>query len=87
METILNEILSELRASRSNQKAILTTEEAAVYLGMRVSYLHKLTSNRKIPHRKPNGGKLYFLREELDKWVTDAVVPTKEQIINSKSNI
>lgn len=50
-------------------KKMLTTDEAAEYLGVTKSYLYKLTSNLKIPHYKPSGKMCYFKREELDEWM------------------
>jgi excisionase family DNA binding protein len=46
--------------------APLTLGEAAAYLGMARAYLYKLTSQGRIPHYKPAGGKLYFTLEDLD---------------------
>ena len=50
-------------------KPYLDTQEAAVYLGISVSYLHKLTMQRAIPFYSPVGRRLYFKREELDEWI------------------
>jgi excisionase family DNA binding protein len=46
--------------------APLTLSEAAAYLGLARSFLYKLTSQGKIAHFKPAGGKLYFKLEDLD---------------------
>lgn len=51
------------------QKQILTFREALDYLDVSKSFLYKLTSSRKITFLKPNGGKIYFQKEELDKWI------------------
>lgn len=50
-------------------KEVLTFKEACIYTGMKKSYMYKLTSSGKIPHSKPQGGKLYFSRSELEKWL------------------
>lgn len=47
---------------------MLTTKEAADYLGFRVSYLHKLMMRRVIPYYKPAGKLCFFDIEELDNW-------------------
>ena len=44
----------------NNVKSVLTIDEAAEYMGLKKSYLYKLTSERRIPHFKPNGKKIYF---------------------------
>ena len=47
---------------------LLTTEEAAVFLGMTVDGLRGLTHRKLIPYYKPNGKNMYFDREELVAW-------------------
>jgi len=53
-----------------HQKEILSTKEALVYLDVSASFLYKMTSNRAITFSKPNGGKLYFKKSDLDDWMT-----------------
>lgn len=57
-------------------KKILTSEEAAAYIGISQSALYKLTSNRQIPHYKPRGKMCYFNREELERWLQQNRVDT-----------
>lgn len=47
-------------------KTILSTEEAAEFLGIKPSYLYKLTSCKKIRYFKPQGKLLYFKKEDLE---------------------
>ena len=51
------------------QKEILSFREALIYLDISESLLYKLTSNRAITFSKPNGGKLYFKKTDLDSWM------------------
>ena len=67
-------------------KKVLTTEEAARYLGVSISYLYKLTMQRRIPHSKPLGKKCYFDREELEQWLLTNKVATSEQIEKEAKN-
>jgi excisionase family DNA binding protein len=46
--------------------APFTLGEAALYLDLSRSFLYKLTSQGKIAHFKPTGGKLYFKLADLD---------------------
>lgn len=48
---------------------MLDFEESISYLGISRSSLYKLSSQRKIPHTKPNGKKLYFMKSDLDNWL------------------
>lgn len=50
-------------------KEELTTNEAALYLGMSVSTLYKKTMNNELPFYKPSGRHLYFKRQELREWM------------------
>lgn len=50
-------------------KEVLTSDEAARYMGMSKSYLYKLTMNQQIPHYKPTGKLCYFNRRELEQWL------------------
>ena len=50
-------------------KAVLTSDEAARYMGISKSYLYKLTMRREIPHFKPMGKVCYFNRVELEQWL------------------
>jgi excisionase family DNA binding protein len=54
-----------------NPKEILTTSEAAEYLGRSDGAIRNLVLRRAIPYRKP-GGRLTFLRSELDEWIDTA---------------
>jgi len=46
-------------------KDLIGAQEAADFLGMKLSYLYKLVMLRKIPYYKPRK-KLYFKRSELE---------------------
>lgn len=76
-------------------KEVLTTDEAAKYMGIKVSYLYKLTMRGEIPHYKPNGKMCYFKRTELEQWLLTNPVSTTADIadkaekycMTNKSNI
>lgn len=50
-------------------KEVLTSDEAAIYMGISKSYLYKLTMRKEIPHYKPMGKMCYFNRLELEEWL------------------
>jgi len=50
-------------------KAVLTTEEAAMYLGITTGHLYRMVRKFNIPHTRPTNGKIYFSKEELDRWI------------------
>jgi len=52
----LNEVANLVTANIiSTTKEVLTSEEAAKYMGISKSYLYKLTMRQQIPHYKPMG--------------------------------
>lgn len=50
-------------------KTMLTTDEAAEYMGISIHTMYKLSSNMSVPTYKPGGKMCYFKREELDEWM------------------
>ena len=61
-------------------KEVLTSDEAARYLGISKSYLYKLTMKQAIPHYKPMGKMCYFNRMELESWLQSNRVATADEI-------
>lgn len=61
-------------------KEVLTSNEAAQYMGISKSYLYKLTMRQQIPHFKPMGKMVYFNRLELEQWLQNNRVTTNDEI-------
>ena len=61
-------------------KEVLTSDEAARYMGISKSYLYKLTMLRKIPHYKPMGKMCYFNRMELEQWLQSNRAATDKEL-------
>lgn len=61
-------------------KEVLTSDEAAKYMGVSKSYLYKLTMRQQIPHYKPMGKMCYFNRLELEQWLQSNRVATFTEI-------
>lgn len=75
------------------QKEVLTSEEAARYLGVSKSCLYKWTMTRQIPHYKsPTGKMCFFNRQEVEAWMQTNRVATDEELerqalkLNKKGN-
>lgn len=85
------EQIHELAATFAEQvafvnKEVLTSDEAARYLGVSKSTLYKWTMNRTIPHFKPAGKICYFNRSELEAWMQSRRIST-EQELNEKAQM
>ena len=76
LEAIKN-LLAEVQGS---PKEVLTSDEAARYMGISKSYLYKLTMRQQIPHYKPMGKMCYFNRLELESWLQSNRVATADEI-------
>ena len=63
-----------------NTKEVLTTDEAASYMGVSKSYLYKLTMEKRIPHYKPMGKTCFFNRKEMEMWLQANRVATDEEL-------
>ncbi len=87
----INELIAKVAAERSGivneittnitnlYKEVLTTDEAARYMGVSKSNLYKLTMTKQIPHYKT--GKLcYFNRQELERWLQSNRIATGEEL-------
>lgn len=61
-------------------KSVLTSDEAARYLGVTKSCLYKWTMDRVIPHYKPTGKMCYFDRVELENWLRNNRIATHEEM-------
>jgi len=64
-------------------KQYLSATEAGRFIGRSAGAIRNLVSRRKIPYRKA-GGRLLFIRSELEEWVDLSPGMTMEEI--SKSN-
>ena len=83
IETLLAAILSELEQlpfKITPQKSVMDIEEFCSYSGTSRRYAYRLTSENRVPHYKPNGKKIFFKRDEVDKWLTRGRVSTAEEI-------
>ena len=83
----LNEVANLVTANIiSTTKKVLTSEEAAKYMGISKSYLYKLTMRQQIPHYKPMGKMCYFNRIELEEWLQNNRIATDDEITQKANN-
>lgn len=85
MENLTNEGNFQI-AQNVQQKEILSFREALVYIDASESLLYKLVSNRVITYSKPNGGKLYFKKADLDDWMTKNELKSTRVLENEINN-
>lgn len=80
IEAIEQMIVQKFDELKTITKPFLTVEELTSYLGVKTSYIYKMTHNREIPFYKPGGKMVYFNREEIDEWVLSQRVATADEI-------
>ena len=68
-------------------KEVLTSQEAARYMGISLSHLDKLTMRQEIPHYKPMGKLCYFNRHELEEWLQTNRINTGAEAQKSRMRI
>lgn len=61
-------------------KEILSVNEACLYMDISKSYLYKLTHTRLLAFSCPAGKKIYFKKEDLDKWMLKNRRPSIDEI-------
>jgi hypothetical protein len=76
--SLRNHIKNDRNMEQTNQ--LISTAEAAKFLGIKVSYLHKLMMRRVIPYYKPNGKLCFFDKAELEAWMKNVRVASQAEL-------
>lgn len=76
---LLEKIYSKISEIEIAGREVLTSKQAAKYLGVSMSNLYKLTSGNRIGYYK-NAKFIYFKRSELDAWMLQNKVKSKDEI-------
>lgn len=58
---------------------VMNVEEASAFLNLSITAIYDKTSKKLLPHKK-RGRRLYFLRSELEQWILDGHVKTRQEI-------
>ncbi len=80
LDEIKQELVQIRQGDSSLNKQILNFEETTKYLNVSHSHLYKLTSQKKIPHYKPNGKRIYFDKKMLEDWLRNNYQYTQDDI-------
>lgn len=79
MKTMEEKIDQILIYSLLAAKNVLTLEDTALLTGLSKSHLYRLTCTHQIPYYKPNGKQIYFDRVELEAWMKQNRVATRQE--------
>lgn len=86
-ENFTSDLYSNLAKQMLAQKKVLNTEELVIYTGLSQTTIHRLTTQRKIPHSQPLGRKLFFDREKIDEWLLSKPRKSTDEIVEEASSI
>lgn len=75
----LHSIEQKLEEQNMQQKVLLNSREASIYLGISLQHLYRMTGRRELPHYNALG-KNFFNRNELDEWLQRNRRATKEEV-------
>ena len=78
-------ISSQVVTHKNNESEIMTIDEASALLSIAKPTIYGYTSSRNIPHFK-KGKRLYFIKEDLLKWVQEGKIKTTKEIENDATN-
>ena len=82
------DILIQIRDLLLSQSEIWTINTFCAYTGYEKSYVYKLTSQRKIPHHKPSGGKtITFKKADVLEFMTANRIKTRGEISTEAEQI
>ena len=62
------------------ERDLLTIEECSQLSGLKKSYIYRLTHERRIPHCKPGGNRVFIRRDDLLNWMKRNPIITSEDI-------
>lgn len=80
MHADIIERLDRIEAKLNEEDKPLTLQETAAYLDISPSYLYKLTASQRIPHYKPHGKRVYFLKADLNAYLLQNRVRPMDEI-------
>lgn len=87
-ETTLKDLSNKLdhiaELTLIGSKTVLGIDEAALFTGLSVGHIYRLTSSKQIPHFKKSR-KLYFKKTELEEWMLERKILTEDEIRSKAS--
>ena len=78
IESVNSSIQNYFESDRQNE--LLTVTQASDILGVSVSTIYGWLGKTSIPYIRPGGNKIYFIKKNLLKWLSDS----KKEVSNGK---
>jgi len=61
-------------------KEFLSTSEVCDYLRVSLSCVYKMSFNNVLPKYRPGGKKIYFKKSDIDNWLCESRIASKDEI-------
>lgn len=78
-EILLTELAEIKRNTLLAAKNVLTFEDLVLLTGLSKSHLYNLTHRKEIPYYRPRGKQIYFDRAEVEAWMKQNRVNTRDE--------
>ncbi len=78
-QSLLEILGTQSGISKSPEPDVFDIKQAAEFLHLKINTLYEKTSRKLIPHFK-RGNKLYFNRAQLQVWVEEGKVKTRDEL-------
>lgn len=85
-EIILEKLECIERYVRLSSKSMLSLDDVALLTGLSKGRLYKMTCTHQIPYYKPSGKRIYFDKEEVEKWMRQNRISTDQEVNQKASN-
>ena len=82
-EILLNELAEIKRNTLLAAKNVLTLDDVVLLTGLSKNHLYNLTHRNEIPYYRPRGKFIYFDRAEVEAWMKQNRVNTREEAESS----
>lgn len=77
---INNEAINDFSFLQAEKKEYLTASEAAALISSKISYIYRLTHEKRIPYSKPGGNRIMIKRSDLDEWLKSNHISSDDEI-------
>lgn len=81
-EIIYKKLLQIEKLIALSQDSLMNVKETAEFLKTSMAGVYHLVHTKRIPHYKPSGKKLYFMKLDLMDWIKSRRILTDEEMTN-----
>tara|TARA_R100000655_G_scaffold960_1_gene3873 strand:+ start:397 stop:636 length:240 start_codon:yes stop_codon:yes gene_type:complete len=68
------DLRDEIKKVQLQSKTVLNVDELSEYTGYSKDHIYRMISLKELPCYRPSGRKLFFLKNNIDSWLTGKVM-------------